>query len=138
MHHYIGVKADTEMSKVISLEREYEKMTDTPNAPYDLVSVLTAANTQNLIFVGRDCAELLAKQADSVVATKQEASLLTIDVVMFPYIINENGQAAIAAGPRRGTFSGSLVSVLLNANKSKGRFVFADGTVIYRDNTILE
>lgn len=113
-------------------------MTDTPNTPYDLASVLTAANTQNLIFVGRDSAELLAKQADLVVPTKQEDSMLTVDVVMFPYLINEKGEAVIAAGPRRGTFSGTLVSVLLNERKSKGRFVFADGTVIYRDNVILE
>jgi hypothetical protein len=79
-------------------------MTETPGAPYDLASVLTAANTQSLVFVGRDSAELLAKQADTVVVTKQEHTLLTVDVVMFPYVINEKNEAVVAAGPRRGTF----------------------------------
>lgn len=113
-------------------------MTETPK--YDLPSVLAAANTQNLIFVGRDSAELLAKQADSIVATKQEESLFSIDVVMFPYLINIKNEAEIEAGvgPRRGTFAGRLASVLLNERKTKGRFVFDDGTVIYRDSSILE
>lgn len=112
--------------------------TDTPSAPYDLASVLESVNTQNLIFVGRDSAELLAKQADSVVSTKQDSSMTTFDVVMFPYLLNDSGEAVIAAGPRRGSYTGKLMSVLLNERKAKGRFVFADGTIIYRDNMILE
>lgn len=112
-------------------------MTESANAPYDLVSVLTAANTQNLIFVGKDSAELLATRA-TLTTTRSDDTLFNIDVVMFPYIVNEEGQAVIAAGPRRGVFAGELISVLLNERKTKGRFVFKDGTVIYRDNSILE
>lgn len=112
-------------------------MTETANAPYDLAALLTAANTQNLIFVGRASTELLATRA-SLVTTKADDTLFSIDVVMFPYILNDKGEATIAAGPRRGVYSGELISVLLNERKTKGRFVFADGTVIYRDNLILE
>lgn len=113
-------------------------MTETPTAKYDLEAVLTVVNTQNLIFVGRESTELLAKQADTVVATKQEGTLTTIDVVMFPYLLNPVGEAVEAGGPRRGFYSGTLLSVLLNDRMTKGKFVFADGTVLYRDNSILE
>jgi hypothetical protein len=112
----------------IDLEKGIPKMTETPNPPYDLASVLAAANTQNLVFVGRESTELLAKQD----------SLTTINVVMFPYSLNDEGEAVIAAGPRRGTYTGKLISSLLNEKMNKGRFVFEDGTVIYRDSIILE
>lgn len=106
-------------------------MTETPNAaPYDLEALLTAANTQNLIFVGKEVTDMLTKLVD--------IADTTIDVVMFPYIINSNGEAAIAAKPRRGFYTGKLLGVLLNERKTKGRFTFEDGTVIYRDNAILE
>lgn len=106
-------------------------MTETPTAaPYDLDSLLTAASTQNLIFVGRDVTDLLMKLVDE--------PCTTVDVVMFPYIINSDGGAAIAAGPRRGTYTGKLLGVLLNERRTKGRFTFEDGTVIYRDSAILE
>lgn len=96
---------------------------------YDLTSVLTAAHIQNLVFIGREGTELLPKLID-------ETS--TVDVVMFPYLIDEEGTAVAAAGPRRATFSGKLISVLLNERQTKGRFVFSDGTIIYRDSAILE
>lgn len=106
-------------------------MTETPNAaPYDLASLLTAASTQNMIFLGRDAAEMLMK----LVGVPDT----TVDVVMFPYIINGEGEAAIAAGPRRGFYTGKLLGVLLNERKTKGRFTFEDGTVIFRDSAILE
>lgn len=106
-------------------------MTETPTAaPYDLDSLLTAASTQNLIFVGREVTDLLMKLVDE--------PCTTVDVVMFPYIINSDGGAAIAAGPRRGTYTGKLLGVLLNERRTKGRFTFEDGTVIYRDSAILE
>lgn len=113
-------------------------MTETPTTKYDLEAVLAAANTQNLIFIGRENAELLAKQADAVVITKQEGTLTTVDVVMFPYLLDPAGEAVVAGAPRRGFYSGTLLSVLLNDRMTKGRFVFADGTVLYRDSGILE
>lgn len=106
-------------------------MTETPKeAPYDLAVILTAASTQNMIFLGKEAAEMLMKLVDE--------PNTTVDVVMFPYIINSDGEAHIAAGPRRGFYTGKLVGVLLNERKTKGRFTFEDGTVIFRDNAILE
>ena len=106
-------------------------MSDTP--PYDLSSIFQASQVQNFLFVGRDAAELLAD-----CFLKRSDEIVKVDVVMFPYSVNENGEPVIAAGPRRGIFTGKILSVLLNERATKGRFVFSDGTVINRDNAILE
>jgi hypothetical protein len=112
------------------LEKE-TKLTETPNAaPYDLNPLLTAVSIQNLIFVGRDVTELLTKLVNEPDTT--------IDVVMFPYLVSGDGEAQAAAKPRRGFYTGKLLGVLLNERKTKGRFTFEDGTVIYRDSAILE
>ena len=106
-------------------------MSETPAAP-DLNAAMAVAQTENLIFIGKDATSTL----HDFFIKKPGQSGIT-DVIMFPYQI-VNGEAVAAGGPRRGTFTGTVLSATLNDRMTKGRFVFADGTILYRDSTIIE
>lgn len=108
-------------------------MTETPPELYPLALTVQSAHTQNLVYVGAEVADTLYD-----CLRNDPEQFVTVAVVMFPYLVNENNEAVIAAGPRRGSFTGKLVSVLLNDKKTNGRFVFSDGSIIYRDRNILE
>lgn len=98
--------------------------------PYDLPPILTAANVQHLLFVGRE-------MTDTLLGLKNPENMLNVDVIMFPFIQDTSGPVA-AGNPRKGVYRGRLLSCVMNEIHTKGHFVFEDGTTIYRDKTVLE
>lgn len=104
------------------------------NIPYDFGAIQKLANMKYFIFVGeeeaRDVATRFAK------GIKEQ----TLDVILFPYLDERTSGGAVpnaGLNPKRATFTGTLLSTVMNERANKGEFRFSDGTVIHLDTNIL-
>jgi hypothetical protein len=97
--------------------------------PYDIQTVLQVTQTTGVLMVNKLNAELL---------TTHVGNVIMVDATFFTYTVDNNGLAYADKMPTSQVFSSTLLSYLINEERSKGQFVFADGTIVYYDQTILD
>lgn len=101
-----------------------------PNDYYDLLKVYNASQffENGLFFVGES--EFPHLFDDTASADIQ------LDVVFYPTTSNEEGKTVQGGPPRPGRITGKLVTARYTRDKTKGKFVFADGTIVYLDTSV--
>lgn len=92
--------------------------------PYDITLASILPMDTYWRFVGE--AELYI-----LVDPKNVGEVMTFDIYLFPYIVNDAGYPEASGKPRLGKYTGRLVSVEMTHKDSRGKFYFEDGTYLY-------